>query len=125
MKAAEDGGEPSGYWSYSIYRTERENKVLKQEIQKLKSTKKMFRISEKETLTEEQLIEKLKWNREKKAELEHILKDNKTVQMANNQNEALNEANRQLSEIRKSFSFRIGLAITWLPRKIRSVLHYR
>ena len=125
MKAAEDGGEPSGYWSYSIYQTERENKVLKQEIQKLKSTKKMFRISEKETLTEEQLIEKLKWNRKKKAELEHILKDNKTVQMANNQNEALNEANRQLSEIRKSFSFRIGLAITWLPRKIRSVLQYK
>lgn len=125
MKAAEDGGEPSGYWSYSIYQKERENNELKNEIQRLKNSKRQFKISEKETLTEEQLVEKLIWNRKRRAELERLVKENITALPIGNEQEALKEANRQLVEIRKSFSYKVGLFITWLPRKVRGILQYK
>ena len=178
LKAAEDGGEPSGYWSYSIYRMKRENKALKEEIQKLKNTKKTFKISEKETLTEEQLIEKLQWNRKKREELEQVIKCNKIKDFENvsKKNKELEVDNRilndklnnfqilvsdkeslsveqciekllwnreqkskyqklsqelerelkdknvQITEIKKSVAFKLGLLITWLPRKIKSIV---
>ena len=122
MKVTEDLGEPSGYWSYSIYRIQRENQELREEINKLNDMEKKIKISEKESLTVAQLIEKLKWNRKQREILEKTIKNSQNTQINKNELDGLKEANRQLIEIRKSFSYRIGLVITWIPRKIRSIL---
>lgn len=67
-------------------------------------------VSHTETLTVEQIIEKLEWNRNKVSELEKQKYHNE-----------LSIRNYELQEIRKSFSYRLGHALTLPVRWLRHV----
>ena len=80
-------------------------------------------INEKETLTVGQMKEKLIWNRSQKAELERKVKKadvclgrNKELEQCNKE---LEQCRYELEETRKSKTYKLARAITWLPRKVR------
>lgn len=121
--------ESVAYCSYRI-------KVLEKENERLKSDSKLIKVSSTESLTETQLIEKLKWNRRQRGLLEDKVKElekkleNKVVKdsdLLQTENSKLKKQNEELlynlSEIRKSFSYKVGMFITFIPRKIRAYLN--
>ena len=95
----------------------------------------IIKISKDETLTLEDIIEKLYWNRRRCQRLqdnvdtlmgkidskstsffdEYVESENKIDELFNQ----LEEANRKYKKLKNSKSFKIGQAITWLPRKTR------
>ncbi len=138
-------------------------------VEKYKNEKKII-INEKETLSLDECIQKLKWNREQRSKLESINKNlenrinliekeinNKSIQIdtdevitvdecvkelkqireeLNKQKEVvhtleqnnkdletkLKAADYQITEINKSFSHKLGLFMTYIPRKLRSLI---
>lgn len=114
INAVEDGCEYEGYWSYTIYTLEKENKQLK-------SRNREIRVSATEVLTEASLIEKLWWNRDQKKKLE--LEIERLQKIKNNKiAKELEQANQELMLIRQSASFKIGRFFTWIPRKIKNLV---
>lgn len=98
---------PVGDWkAYTQYRI---NSILRKN--KYASSEQKIIVSNTETLTVEQIIEKLEWNRNKLAEL----RDQKYY------NE-LSIRNYELEEIRKSFSYRLGHILTLPVRWLRHIV---
>ncbi len=120
LKAAEDGGEPSGYWSYSIYGAEKENKVLSNQINGHEGVGKEIRIFKGETKIADKTVKKIEVNNNRIKNFEYEENCSNDIKFLDTELNDLLEAKYQLNEIKKSFSYRIGLVITWFPRKIRN-----
>jgi len=95
--------EPQAYHSYQInyWKHKYENKEVRMDMQ--------VKISDKETLTVEQMKEKLLWNRAKRLEMDKRMRSS-------------GDAEYCLNEIRNSFSYKIAMMITWIPRKLRQIM---
>lgn len=65
----------------------------------------LVKVSDKETLTMDQLVEKLTWNRKQVSKLKSQVK----------------QRENEICEIRNSFTYKIGRVITYLPRLLRHV----
>ena len=131
INTVDDGG----YWSYKINR-------LNREINRLTDPNRLIKVTSKESLTIDSMVEKLQWNREQKKILESKLKElsksasknaNKPINIKesseykslmvqkNNLQNQVNQLNYSLNEVWNSKSYKIGRFFTWLPRKIKEL----
>lgn len=105
------------YWKDNIEKSVMSNSVMSLPI----------KINEKEILTVAQMKEKLGWNRKKRTELEKnekkftdiISAERKKIEELETEINRLRQAEYELSETRKSFTYKIAMFITWIPRKMR------
>lgn len=99
--------------------SDKEILTVEQLVEKLKWNRaqvanKKVKITDKETLTIEQLVEKLKWNREQVANLKKEVNKSKIKKMNVNNGYDINE-------VMNSMSYKIGHVITFIPRWIRHI----
>lgn len=83
-----------------------------------------IRIDDNQSLTEKELVQKLSWNRQKNGEYMDEIKSLKkrideTAGLAARSDNENKRLRKELENVRASISFRVGRAITWLPRKMR------
>ena len=100
---------------------------IAKENQKLKDPYKLIHTSDNEWLSLDEIIEKLSWNREQRNQLMKKVKqlENRAngpgTAKYDNIKRQLDSANREITAIRSSWSFKVGRFFTWLPRKIRGL----
>ncbi len=103
---------------------ENDLKTCRAFIAKKDAKAKMIKISDDECISEEAVVSKLCWNRERTKELEGKVKIlEEKVKQSTEETTKLKSEKEQLSNeitnIRNSMSMKIGRAFTWLPRKIK------
>lgn len=107
-------------------------------LRDMEEEERLIQVSDKESLTEEQIVEKLTWNRDQRSLLmrkvdvlessigipdyDNVPQDKDELnEQLNELKEQLDTVNHEIDAIRGSFSFKVGRYITWLPRKIRGL----